>query len=117
MYLRNKRTKGTHFEQVTLDYLESTGFKFIQSNFTIPGGEIDLVMRDGEFIVFVEVKSLDENSEFSIYESITKKKKRFLKRAINAWLLRNNCMDAIWRVDFIGITGDRIEHFEFIDLN
>lgn len=117
MYSKNKRTRGGHFEEISLSYLINKGYSSLDQNYTISGGEIDLVMQDGEFIVFVEVKSLDANSEFSIYETITAKKKRFLKRAINSWLLRNNKIDAIWRVDFVGIVGDTIEHFEFIDLN
>lgn len=113
---QNTRRIGKDKESSSIKYLKSRGYKFLDKNFTISGGEIDLIMRDSEFIVFIEVKSLHKNSSFSIYETLPPRKKRFLKRAINQWLLRNNCMDQTWRVDFIGITGDRIEHFKFIDL-
>lgn len=113
----NKRTLGSEKEQIAQTYLASKGFIPLEQNFFISGGEIDLIMKDKEFIVFIEVKSLDENSEFSIYETITKSKKRFLKRAINNWLLKNDKVDAVWRVDFVGIVGQKLEHFEFLDLN
>lgn len=112
----NKRAKGNEKEKVAMEYLISRGFLPLGKNYTVKGGEIDLIMQDGEFIVFIEVKSLEDNNTFSIYESLSKTKKKRLKFAINRWLYRNNKLDAIWRVDFIGLTRDKLEHFKFIEL-
>ena len=109
-------------EEIALNYLESKGFTHISSNQHFTTGEIDLIMQDGEFIVFVEVKSLQSFSPFSIYETLTKKKKWRLKKAVNAWLAKNNKQSSIWRMDFVGVildnhlNAEKIEHFEFIEL-
>jgi len=71
--------------------------------------------------VFVEVKSLYEKSEYSIFNAISKKKKLFLKKTIDKWLLKNNLKHLPWRVDEIAIIKQsnntyKIEHFEFISL-
>lgn len=117
----NKRKRGYRFENIAKDYLLNKGFNFIESNFTIQGGEIDLIMQKDDYIVFIEVKSLRDNSDFSVYELITKRKKRSLTKTIDAWLLKNNLINIIWRVDYIAITKKdsdyQIEHFEFMDIN
>lgn len=112
----NRRSKGNEKEKLAMEYLITRGFLPLGKNYTVKGGEIDLIMKDGEFIVFIEVKSLENNNSYSIYESLSKTKKRRLKFAINRWLFRNNKLDSIWRVDFIGLTKDTIEHFKFIEL-
>jgi putative endonuclease len=115
------RVKGKESEDLALSFLESKGYKFIQRNFYCKYGEIDLIVENKDFIVFVEVKSINENTEFSIYETLTDSKKKKLKKAINSWVSKNNVYQKPWRLDFIGIvysvrdTGT-IEHFEFINI-
>src|SRR5947208_2142160 len=99
MLAPSSRQVGKNAEDIALNFLQDKGFSLIQQNFTISGGEIDLIMRDKSFIVFVEVKSLRENSPYSLYSSLTKTKKKFLLRAIDRWLLKNGLKDSAWRVD------------------
>ncbi len=114
------RDKGKLAEEIALNHLKSKGYFFIQSNFYIKGGEIDLIMQDKDFIVFVEVKSLNKQSNYSIYTTLTKFKKARLKKTIGRWLFENNKLETPWRCDFIGIIFDgeshQVEHFEFVDL-
>lgn len=114
------RTTGYKTEEIAKNYLTKKGYKFIASNVQQSHQEIDLIMQDGEFLVFIEVKSLNENSLFSIYETLTKKKKLFLRKAILGWLNKNNLHDAIWRFDFVGLLKSgglyKIEHSEFVEL-
>lgn len=118
--IRNRRESGNLSETKALNFLEAKGFLLLQRNFYIKGGEIDLIFKDKDFLVFVEVKSLSENSERDIYSTLNKTKKKRLHRTINNWLFKNNMQSAPWRVDFIGITSitgeEIIEHFEFISL-
>ncbi len=114
------RSKGRESEEMALKFLESKGFNLIEKNFNAKGGELDLIMQDNDFIVFVEVKSVAPESGYSIFETLTKEKKSRLKKAINLWLLKHNKLDSIWRADFLGIIVSKepqFEHFEFIDLN
>lgn len=127
MYL-STRTKGTTGEDEALKYLLTKGYTLIERNYNAfaqssgkEKGELDLIMQDGEFIVFIEVKSLEDASGYTIYESLTPTKKKRLGRAINNWLFKHNKVNAIWRLDFVGVvktqTRYNIEHYEFISLD
>lgn len=48
--------KGRVFERKASRFLQRQGLVLIQQNFRCPGGEIDLIMRDGDCLVFVEVR-------------------------------------------------------------
>jgi putative endonuclease len=52
----DRRAAGAGWEQVAREYLEAAGLRLIVANQGYRVGEIDLVMRDGEVIVFVEVR-------------------------------------------------------------
>jgi len=115
------RAKGRISEDLALKYLENKGYKLLERNFTVKGGEIDIIMEFDGFIVFVEVKSLYVKSDYSIFNAISKKKKNFLRKTIDKWLLKNNLKQRPWRVDEIAIIKQsnntyKIEQFEFISL-
>lgn len=122
MYKNQSSTRkiGYRTEVVAKNYLLKKGYKFIASNVQQSHYEIDLIMQDGEFLVFIEVKSLKESSQFSMYETLTKKKKNFLKKGILSWLDKNDMHNSIWRFDFVGLLKKgnfyKIEHSEFVEL-
>jgi putative endonuclease len=122
-YGTNTRKKGYSGEIIALNYLLKHGFSLIEKNYTKKGGEIDLIMKDNEYLVFVEVKSLRNNSSYILYESITKRKKKNLRKIINVWLATNNLQNSIWRADLLIIQTKfnqnlhKIEHIKFLDLS
>jgi putative endonuclease len=76
------RTKGAEIEQAAEHFLKRQGLKAITRNYTIRGGEIDLIMRHGKVLVFVEVRYRASQSHGSGAESITHhKQQRLLKTA------------------------------------
>lgn len=52
----NRRKTGTLYEQKAAVYLQQQGYQILETNFRCRYGEIDLVARDGAYVVFVEVK-------------------------------------------------------------
>jgi len=117
----NTRQKGSEAEEIASEYLISKGFTFLDKNKYYRAGEIDLIMQNNGFIVFVEVKSIEKSSDYSIYETLTKSKLNRLKHSIYTWVNENDMFNAIWRLDFVGIVLnngkiDSIEHFENIEL-
>lgn len=116
------RSTGAFFEHKALLYLHYKKYKLIEQNYHAGReSEIDLIMFDGSFIVFVEVKSLRIGSTFSMYETMTRKKKRCLQKGILNWLLKHNHLNSPWRLDFIGIiyknkTEFAVEHIQFVDI-
>lgn len=102
----NKRKIGKTFEDLVSKHLKEEGFTILGQNFTMRGGEIDIIAQELDEIVFVEVKSLSQNSYISLEETISQSKKKHLMRSCQIWLEQNNLQDASWRIDFVGIKFD-----------
>lgn len=95
---------GSQAEQIAFDYLVQKGFKPIERNFFYKKiGEIDLIMQDGEAIVFVEVR-YRRNTLYGLPEAtITPGKQRKIRRTAEAYLLIKGIKDRVCRFDVIGI--------------
>ena len=107
--LSNKRSQGSIYEQKARVYLETQGLKFIAANQTFKCGELDLVMTDGDTIVFVEVRQRKSNRFGSAVESIDYRKQQKWLNAANMWLFtkRNQSLDtAKCRFDVVAFEGD-----------
>ena len=107
--LSNKRSQGSIYEQKARVYLETQGLKFIAANQTFKCGELDLVMTDGDTIVFVEVRQRKSNRFGSAVESIDYRKQQKWLNAANIWLFtkRNQSLDtAKCRFDVVAFEGD-----------
>lgn len=107
--LINKRSQGSIYEQKARIYLETQGLKFIAANQTFKCGELDLVMTDGDTIVFVEVRQRKSSRFGSAVESIDYRKQQKWINAANMWLFtkRNQSLDtAKCRFDVVAFEGD-----------
>lgn len=52
----NRRQTGTAYERRAGEYLKEQGYELLELQFQMPAGEIDIIARDGRYLVFVEVK-------------------------------------------------------------
>ena len=107
--LSNKRSQGSLYEQKARVYLETQGLKFIAANQTFKCGELDLVMEDGDTVVFVEVRQRKSNRFGSAVESIDYRKQQKWLNAANMWLFtkRKQSLDtAKCRFDVVAFEGD-----------
>jgi len=81
---------GARGEQAAADFLTARqGFAVVTRNWRSPRDrrdEIDLVCRDGEVLVFVEVKARAEGALVSGFQAVDERKKRALRRAVHAYL-------------------------------
>ncbi len=112
-----KRT-GDHGEQLAQSYLRRRGYAIVQTNWSCIDGELDIIARRGEALVFVEVKTRrDANTEAAL-ASITPSKRERLLKAAWRYLHENNIdSDSLWRLDVIAVALDgarssRIAHVE-----
>lgn len=82
--------------------------------------EIDLVARDGQALVFIEVKTRPEAALVPGYYSVNRRKREVLRRAIRAYLRRLRCTPRTFRFDIVEVamTGGApiVRHFENIPL-
>lgn len=114
----NKQRLGRWGERMAESYLTARGYDVIERNARTPYGEIDLVMKNSEILVFVEVKTRSSDSFGEPEASVTLKKQAHLVSAIQAYMLEHDELEGDWRVDVIAIQGKpnkpnpSIVHFE-----
>ncbi len=77
----NKKELGNIGEQHALKFLQQQGLQLIEKNFHCRLGEIDLIMRDGDYLVFVEVRSRKNQGYGNALESIGYFKQQKIKKA------------------------------------
>jgi len=80
-------TKGKNGEEIAKKYLEETGMETIEMNFENKLGEIDLVMQDKEWLVFVEVKLKVGDRYGTPEEMINKRKLGQVRRVAESFLV------------------------------
>jgi putative endonuclease len=83
------RAAGDGFEQRACGELERAGLKMLARNYTTRHGELDLVMRDGDTVVFVEVRYRKSASHGDAVASVTPAKQARLILAAQHWLASN----------------------------
>ena len=105
---QDKRALGRLAEDDALAYLLLQGLVLVQRNFLCQGGELDLIMRDGKSIVFVEVRQRSSQDFGGALASITPTKQRRMVRAAQTWLLTQKSLPAC-RFDAVVIDGKRME--------
>ena len=96
---------GRRGEDAAARHLRQRGWKVLHRNFRAPeGGEVDLVCRDGDTLVFAEVKTRARSSELSRpADNVTPEKERLVARGALAWLRLLGDPDIEFRFDIIEV--------------
>lgn len=94
---------GDFGETITCEFLKKQGYKILERNYRIRGGEIDIVAREKEELVFVEVKTRWSHEYGLPVESITPWKIRFLIRAAQFYLVKTKNLDKPYRIDVVSV--------------
>ncbi|HDL3365782.1 TPA: YraN family protein [Mannheimia haemolytica] len=107
--LINKREQGSFYEPKARVFLEQQGLRFVAANQAFKGGELDLIMQDGQTVVFVEVRQRKSNRFGSAVESIDYRKQQKWQNAANMWLLKQNqsLETANCRFDVVAFEGNQ----------
>ena len=98
-------------------YLRRLGWEILEINWHCRYGEIDIIARQGEALVFVEVKARRSRSFGLPEEAITPSKRRRILRSAWTFLEERSLQAAAWRVDVIAIEGrpglapKRLDHY------
>ena len=102
---------GKKAESIAKKHLLKQGLKLIEQNFATKSGEIDLVMRDGLTIIFIEVR-YRQNTQFGLpEETVTKAKQRKIVKAAQQYLIQKKLYDEYeCRFDIVAIHGTIPKH-------
>ncbi len=100
-----KRDFGQLQEQIAADYLIAKGLKLLFKNFQCRRGEIDLIMRDADTLVFVEVRYRRSSKFGSAVESVDYRKQTKLLRCAQYFLVSHNLTEIHpCRFDILGLS-------------
>ncbi len=104
--LKNTTTLGAHVEQAVTHYLIRQGLKCIDRNFRTRMGEIDLIMRDKTYLIFVEVRYKANESFSTALQSITRHKQQKILKTAQAYLAYHpNLRTLPCRLDAVCVSG------------
>lgn len=105
----NRRAVGTAYEKRAGEYLIQQGYKIVEYNFYCRSGEIDIIARDGEYLVFVEVKYRKNEKNGIPLEAVNKKKQKVISKVASYYcMVHGYGENAPCRFDVVAIFGDEI---------
>jgi len=108
--MHNKKL-GAKGEKTARKYLKRHGWKIIKKNYVSPFGEIDIIVRKGEVMAFVEVKTRVSDEYGTPSEAVDKRRKlRYISGA--NYFLRNKINDFVVLFDIIEVFEGQINHIE-----
>jgi len=103
--LTKQRLKlGELGEKLALKKLKALGYKKITQNYRCPLGEIDLIARDNDTLVFVEIKTRRGKSLGYAKEAVDARKRRQLSKVALAYMKSNDCYGVKARFDVVAVS-------------
>ncbi|MBQ4536328.1 MAG: YraN family protein [Lachnospiraceae bacterium] len=105
----NKRQLGTDKERIAAEYLEKHGLEVLEKNFRGRQGEIDIVAKDGNYLVFTEVKFRSTTRLGSALEAVNYKKQCRICKVADYYRYKHRLGDdTMIRYDVVAIQGEEI---------
>lgn len=105
--MKHARQKlGRQGEQIAAIYLQCQGYTIVEHNWRCPLGEVDIVARDGDCLVFVEVRAWRPGQYGAPEASITPRKQARMLEVAQSYLQVAGLEDVDWRIDVVAIEMD-----------
>ena len=113
--MKHNQTVGRWGEETAADYLRRRGYELIARNARTPYGEIDIIARQGDITVFIEVKTLTSSKNFFPEQNVTARKREHMLACAECYAAENNINH--WQIDVIAVEGKqglepKLTHFE-----
>lgn len=108
---------GKKGEQIAAEVLENSGYMILNRNYRIGHSDIDILAKDNEFLVFVEVRTKSKQDRGMPEDTLTKKKLWRMKQTAELYIAFNN-YEGLARLDAVCIildNSDRVQHFEHFE--
>ena len=100
-----KNTYGKRSEIIASDFLKKKGYKILEVNYKNKIGEIDLIAKDGDYIIFVEVKARLSQKFGHPFEAIDERKQQKIHAVASLYMVKNKKYGTNCRFDAISILG------------
>ena len=105
-------------ERLAAKFLRRRGYHIIETNFRCRGGEIDIIARQGDCLVFIEVRTRSSSSFGSPEESITQVKRSKLIFTALTYISSHSNLPEQWRIDAVAVEIDvqgQVKRIELIE--
>lgn len=107
--------QGKHAEEIAANYLLEKNYQILDKNYRRGRAEVDIIAKKGDFVLFIEVKSLKNKNGIHPEQQVTKEKINLVHSAANVFQFENNWRGNV-QFDIIAITfftkHFEIEHFK-----
>lgn len=104
--LKTRIGTGKSGEDLAVRYLKKQGYTIVERNYRQRIGEIDIIARDGECLVFVEVKARRSKKYGSPFEAVDSRKQHQISRVALEYMTRYNHQDVAARFDVVAVQFD-----------
>lgn len=104
----NTHQVGVKGEDIAVKYLQKHGYKILQRNFSVANGEIDVVAKDGKYVVFLEVKRRNNQAFGLPREAVTLQKQKIIISCATQWLSLNKLYGSPVRFDVVEVVGETV---------
>jgi putative endonuclease len=94
---------GLRGERIAMAFLTSCGWAVEAHRFKLGRHDLDLVIRKGNTVAFVEVKTRRSNTCGTAVEAVNRRKQRDISRVASVWVLRHGCPADEYRFDLVAV--------------
>ena len=110
---KNKRAVGAYNEEIAAAHLRKQGLDIIERNYRVRAGEIDIIARDGEYLVFCEVKYRSSKDAGGASYSISPEKQRQIAKVAKIYMAAKRISpNTFCRFDCVLIDGKDIKYIK-----
>lgn len=102
-----RRDTGIKGEKLAQDFLKKRGYRIIETNYRIPEGEIDIIAKQKDYLVFIEVRTKKSLQFGTPEESITPTKMEKLRNVAARYQQTHYNLPSLWRIDVVAIELDQ----------
>ncbi len=110
-----RKQLGAEGEALAVSYLQNKGYHLLETNFRTKSGEVDCIFKDGDKLVFVEVKTRSNTDFGSPLEAVDRRKWQQITRVAEEYLRGHGGFDQPIRFDVVGVIindGHSVEHIK-----
>ena len=111
---RTSTQLGSEAEQLAVAHLTQRGYRIVETNYRVRGGELDIIALDGDVMAFVEVRSRRSTRWGHPLETVSRAKQLRLLRAAQRYLVRSRQLDRQVRFDVLAIVIEPRRQFQLV---
>ncbi len=105
----NRRETGKNYEEKAASFLQQQGYVILEKNYRDRFGEVDIVAREGRYLVFVEVKYRKDTDSGYPEEAVSARKQGRIRHTASWYLYSHGCAEETpCRFDVVSIVGEEI---------